>query len=171
MTSPKRFASATTIAEKEQSKEGQGTAAMSPGAADANVRATTDRIDEIVAGAFDRTQPDVTVVAVGGYGRRELFPYSDVDLLLLTEGPPNPAQRERVSEFLRLLWDSGLRVSQSVHTPVECCEIHDGNLELTISLLDQRYLCGDASRYAQLQQLFPKFIPRRGMASSHTWRP
>jgi [protein-PII] uridylyltransferase len=93
------------------------------------------------------------VVAVGGYGRQELFPYSDVDLLLLSDG-----EASGVSEFLRILWDSGLRISQSVHTPTECCEIHEGNLELTISLLDQRYLCGDEALYQELQKLFPKFI-------------
>ena len=51
---------------------------------------------------------------------------------------------------------SGLRVSQSVHTPAECCEIHDGNLELTISLLDQRYLCGDAGALRQARSKFSR---------------
>jgi [protein-PII] uridylyltransferase len=113
----------------------------------------TAQVDAIVTEAYARIQPAVSVVAVGGYGRRELFPYSDVDLLLLTPGPV-----QGVAEFLQRLWDSGLRIGHSVHTPAECCEIHEGNLELTISLLDQRYLCGDEAPYAALHQLFPKFV-------------
>lgn len=120
--------------------------------------ARSNSVDEIVLAAFDRFELPVTALAVGGYGRRELFPYSDVDLLLLNSGPLDTPARERVSGFLRTLWDSGLRISQSVHTPAECCVIHEGNLELTISLLDQRYLRGDATRYEQLTNAFPKFL-------------
>jgi [protein-PII] uridylyltransferase len=120
--------------------------------------ARSHSVDEIVLAAFDRFQPPVTAIAVGGYGRRELFPYSDVDLLLLNSAALDTAGRERISEFLRTLWDAGLRVSQSVHTPADCCVIHEGNLELTISLLDQRYLCGDRSRHDQLTSSFPKFL-------------
>ncbi|MBV8818855.1 MAG: HD domain-containing protein [Acidobacteriaceae bacterium] len=115
-------------------------------------------MDEIVRAAFERTNPRVTVVAVGGYGRRELFPCSDVDLLLLATVLPANDEKAAIAEFVRLLWDSDLRISQSVHTPAECCEIHDGNLELTISLLDQRFLCGDERRYQELSRLFPRFL-------------
>ena len=118
----------------------------------------TSQVDELVLSAFHQTAPPVTLLAVGGYGRQELFPYSDVDLLLLVDALPTASQREPISAFLRILWDSGLRVSQSVHTTAECCEIHDGNLELTISLLDRRFLSGDPSRHAALERLFPKFV-------------
>jgi [protein-PII] uridylyltransferase len=46
------------------------------------------------------------------------------------------------------LWDAGLRVSHSVRTPAECAEVHEQNIELNISLLDQRYLAGDRALYA-----------------------
>ncbi|HME07542.1 MAG TPA: HD domain-containing protein [Bryobacteraceae bacterium] len=118
----------------------------------------SDQVDAQVASVFEQTQPRVTLAAVGGYGRRELFPHSDVDLLLLIDSQLSAEEREPVAEFLRLLWDSGLRVSQSVRTAAECCEIHDGNLELTISLLDHRYLAGDRKRYDQLAERFPKFL-------------
>src|ERR1700722_18146606 len=80
----------------------------------------------------------LTLLAVGGYGRRHLFPYSDVDLLLLAESgrlaqdAPGP-----ISAFLQSLWDSGLRIGHSVRTPEECAELHDRNIELNVSLLDQ----------------------------------
>ncbi len=119
-------------------------------------RARAATVDSQVTAAFAQTEPPVTIAAVGGYGRRELFPYSDVDLLLLTE-TPDTAGRDRIAEFLRMLWDQGLRVSQSVHTPEECCALHEGNLELTISLLDRRFLAGDPERFEKLSRAFPKF--------------
>ena len=116
------------------------------------------QVDSLVASAFEQTHPNVTVVAVGGYGRSELFPYSDVDLLLLTDIPPSEQERGPIGDFLKLLWDQGLRVSQSVHTAQEACEIHEGNLELTISLLDQRLLCGEPARHEKLMRLMPRFL-------------
>ncbi|MFN0102198.1 MAG: hypothetical protein ACKV2U_08920 [Bryobacteraceae bacterium] len=101
----------------------------------------------------------MAVLAVGGYGRSELFPHSDVDILLLVErAPSDEKSRDALSAFLRVGWDSGLRISHSVHTVDECCAYHSTNLELTISLLDQRLLCGDAELYQSLAVRLPKFI-------------
>lgn len=101
----------------------------------------------------------MAVVAVGGYGRSELFPHSDVDVLLLVDrAPSDEKSRDALSAFLRIGWDSGLRISHSVHTVEECCEYHSTNLELTISLLDQRLVCGDTSLYQGLAARLPKFI-------------
>ncbi len=101
----------------------------------------------------------LAVLAVGGYGRRQLFPYSDVDLLLLFESEKLAlASKDAIAAFLRHLWDSGLRVSHSVRTPAECLEVHDRNIELNVSLLDQRYLTGDRALYAGLAEKLPRFI-------------
>ena len=101
----------------------------------------------------------LTVLAVGGYGRRQLFPYSDVDLLLLFESEKLAlASKDAIAGFLRHLWDSSLRVSHSVRTPAECTEVHDRNIELNISLLDQRYLTGDRALYTGLAEKLPRFI-------------
>ncbi|MGA2267608.1 MAG: [protein-PII] uridylyltransferase [Bryobacteraceae bacterium] len=101
----------------------------------------------------------LAVLAVGGYGRRQLFPYSDVDLLLLFESERLAlASKDALSAFLRQLWDSGLRLSHSVRTPAECTEVHDRNIELNVSLLDQRYLTGDRALYAGLAEKLPRFI-------------
>ncbi|PYT21929.1 MAG: hypothetical protein DMG58_31200 [Acidobacteria bacterium] len=96
---------------------------------------------------------------MGGYGRRQLFPYSDVDLLLLFASDKTAAGlKDAISRFLQQLWDSGLRVSQSVHTPAECLELHDDNIESSVSLLDQRYLAGDAVVYSALLGKLPRFV-------------
>ncbi|MGC9949392.1 MAG: HD domain-containing protein [Bryobacteraceae bacterium] len=101
----------------------------------------------------------LTLLAVGGYGRRHLFPYSDVDLLLLVEsGRLAQEAAAPISAFLQTLWDSGLRLSHSVRTPEECAEIHDQNIELNVSLLDQRYLAGDRALYARFAERLPRFL-------------
>ena len=94
-----------------------------------------------------------TLLAVGGYGRRHLFPHSDVDLLLLWESERMAYERkDAIRTFLQRLWDSGLRVSHSVRTPQECAEPHEDNVELSVSLLDWRYLAGDRALYARLEE-------------------
>jgi [protein-PII] uridylyltransferase len=124
----------------------------------------TADVDRIVQAAFDQYLTPVypsglSVLAVGGYGRGELFPNSDVDILLLTErAPHNEATRDALSAFLRALWDANLRLSHSVHTLDECCQYHPQNVELNISLLDQRYLCGDRADYEKLAKRLPKFV-------------
>ncbi len=102
------------------------------------------------------------ITAVGGYGRRELFPYSDIDILVLVEAESDMAAvKEPLGEFLRVLWDSGLRASQSVRTIAECCRLHEQNIELHISLLDLRLVCGDLGLFEQLTHALPDFYRKQ----------
>src|SRR5258706_7494603 len=61
-----------------------------------------------------------TLVAVGGYGRGQLFPYSDIDLLILLPGAADAALTGKLEQFVSLLWDIGLDVGHSVRTVAEC---------------------------------------------------
>jgi [protein-PII] uridylyltransferase len=107
----------------------------------------------------------LALLAVGGFGRRELFPNSDIDLLVLIEADTlAPAVKEHLSAFLQTLWDSGLRPSHSVHTVADCASDQEQNAELTISLLDRRMLGGDAALYNTLDLKFRAFIQKRGEA-------
>jgi [protein-PII] uridylyltransferase len=109
--------------------------------------------------------PGVALLAVGGFGRRELFPFSDVDVLILVERESQAAAiKNELAELVRLLWDAGLRLSHSVHTVAECAEIHEGNIELSISLLDRRMLAGSLDRYARLEDKLPAFFNRQRRA-------
>jgi [protein-PII] uridylyltransferase len=129
-------------------------------------------VDELVRDAYARIlapacEEGLSLLAVGGYGRRELFPHSDVDLLLLMRrGLEAAVFKDALGEFLRELWDTGLRVSHSLRTVEDCVMVHEGNFELTVSLLDERLLAGDAALHAQLEGRFREFInsERRDLA-------
>lgn len=145
---------------------------LPPDAAAEALSRRTALVDTMVAEALERfllpaIPEGLALLGVGGFGRRELFPHSDIDLLLLVERQAT-AERERpaISAFIQDLWDRGLRVSQSVRTPPECCERHENNLELSISLLDQRYLAGDRGLYTRFNTELARFIhaERHGLA-------
>jgi [protein-PII] uridylyltransferase len=125
-------------------------------------------IDQMSIEAFQSTlgaafPMGVAMLAVGGYGRRELFPYSDIDIMILVENEAlAPAIKESLSEFMRLQWDAGLRLSHSVRTIGECLEVHEQNIELNISLLDRRFLCGDREVFAKLEGKLPAFLVKNG---------
>ncbi len=119
-----------------------------------------DSVVEEAAGGCLNALP-FAIAAVGGYGRRELFPYSDVDLLLLAANESDLENvKAPVSEFLRVLWDSGLRASHSVRTVAECCRLQEQNVELHISLLDLRFLCGNRNLFDDLSQRLPLVYER-----------
>src|SRR5262249_15420309 len=102
------------------------------------------------------------MLAVGGFGRRELFPYSDVDIVILVERESQTiALKHALAEFVRLLWDSGLRLSHSVRTVAECTELHEQNIELNVSLLDRRLLGGSAELYRKLESKLSAFLERQ----------
>lgn len=124
----------------------------------------TALVDAIVRDAFDAEltaafPTGLALLAVGGYGRKDLFPHSDVDLLLLVDRAEQSSEaRNAFSAFFRVLWDAGLRISHSTRTPQECCELHDRNIELNVSLLDQRLLIGDSALYDKLTAKLPAFL-------------
>ncbi len=101
----------------------------------------------------------LAVLAVGGFGRGELFPFSDIDICLLVEDEKTAADhKSSISSFLQDLWDRGLRMSHSIRTIPECCQMHPTNAELNVSLLDQRFLAGDLALYQKLQPRLQRFF-------------
>lgn len=106
----------------------------------------------------------VALAAVGGYGRRELFQHSDVDLLVLVASEEKTPPREAISPFFQTLWDTGLRPSHSVHSLADCLIEHPDNAEFTVSLLDRRFLTGDPSLFEAMDARFRQFLARKGTA-------
>ncbi|MEO8026355.1 MAG: hypothetical protein ABI823_07775, partial [Bryobacteraceae bacterium] len=111
---------------------------------------------EAVEGKFPQ---GIALLAVGGFGRGELYPFSDVDILLLVEYERLTTPiRDDVSRFLQRLWDAGLRVSHSVHTLEECLTLDEHNVEFSISLLDRAFLAGDRTLFARLEERMPQYL-------------
>jgi len=129
----------------------------------------TAEVEERVRAAYAQTLEaafpgGLALAAVGGFGRSELFPHSDVDLLLLVEADDRVPPREAISAFLQRLWDSGLRPSHSVHSVADCAAEHPDNVEFTISLLDRRLLAGSKALYDTMDARFRAFTGKRGAA-------
>jgi len=93
----------------------------------------------------------LTLVALGGYGRRLLFPYSDLDILFLFGNEKAESEfRPLIADFSRTLWDLGFRVSSAGRTLEECKRIEEDNAEFHLALLDRRFLAGDEELFDRL---------------------
>jgi [protein-PII] uridylyltransferase len=100
----------------------------------------------------------ICLVPLGGYGRRELFPHSDVDLMFLWANSSTERQyREAAQALVRGLWDLRLRVSPTYRSVAECENFERDNPEFNIAVLDSRYLDGDEEVFERLRN---KALPR-----------
>src|SRR5438270_1386373 len=104
------------------------------------------------------------LVALGGFGRRALFPHSDVDILFLhADRSTEEALRDPVRNFSQELWDLRMKLGPTTRTLAECDQFDPQNVEFTISLLDSRYLVGDRDLFDRLhEKILPKFFVREG---------
>jgi [protein-PII] uridylyltransferase len=112
---------------------------------------TVRQIFNEVLAAQGRDAQGLSLLALGGYGRRMLFPYSDLDILFLS-GSEKAEQESKalISEFSRTLWDLGFRVSSAGRTIEECKRIEEDNAEFHLALLDRRFLAGDEALFEKL---------------------
>jgi [protein-PII] uridylyltransferase len=100
----------------------------------------------------------LAVLAIGGFGRRILFPYSDLDILLLFENVRAEQKLEAVlAELTRTLWDRGFRVSSAARTLDESKRVERENVEFHLAMMDRHFLAGDPTVYQKLEQ---KVLPR-----------
>ena len=106
--------------------------------------------------------PNFALVALGGFGRRWLFPYSDVDILFLHASNDTEAPfKEPIRNFSQQMWDLRLKLSPATRTFSECERFDASNVEFAISLLDCRYIAGDETLFARLHgQLIPRLVAR-----------
>ncbi|MGB0129704.1 MAG: [protein-PII] uridylyltransferase [Rhodocyclaceae bacterium] len=126
---------------------------------DANVmlRGRCRLVDEVLRSLWNRVgmPPNLALVAVGGYGRGELYPRSDVDLLLLIPDQVNLPVESRLEQFVSLTWDIGLDVGHAVRTVDECLDEAAKDITVQTNLLEARFLVGSRKLFneftAQLQ--------------------
>ena len=94
----------------------------------------------------------LALLAVGGYGRSELFPYSDIDLLLLLEHEPDAEQIAALERFITYLWDIGLEISHSVRTIEQCMSEARKDITVETNLLEARLITGNGKLYQDFLQ-------------------
>jgi [protein-PII] uridylyltransferase len=116
-----------------------------------------ERVDVMLRQLFAEVPPaarPVAVIALGGYGRRELCLHSDIDLLILFDGTIGPADETFVGQFLNPLWDLGVVVGHQVRELEELSELEVDNPEFLLALLDARLLAGDRRVFERFLETF-----------------
>lgn len=106
----------------------------------------------------ERAQSQLALFAVGGYGRGEQFPHSDIDLLIVGKQPAN--QREAISTFLQLLYDLDLEVGHSVRTIRDCKREAQKDITVATAIFERRFLFGSDGLRRRLDRV---------LASSRLW--
>ena len=133
------------------------------------IQARSDLIDCIIIELWNAaslsTEDKISLVALAGYGRQQMFPCSDVDLMFLSRAPlSQPTQKQVLPKICQALWDLHLRVSPTVRTLDECGKLHRDNTEFNISLLDCRHICGDGEVFYELKsEAIPRTVRREAL--------
>jgi len=129
-------------------------------------------MDQVIGALFDLVTGDIyplpnptsgerlAIVAVGGYGRGELAPYSDIDLLFLLPYKRTPHTEQVVEYLLYLLWDLGLKIGYSTRSVEECVRQSKSDLTIRTGLLEARYLWGEQALFRDLKRRFDSDIVR-----------
>jgi [protein-PII] uridylyltransferase len=120
-------------------------------------------VDDLLAELCDALLPqEVCLAAVGGYGRGELFPASDVDVLLLIPNEPDARTRSCLEAWIQACWDAGLEIGHSIRTPEECASEADKDITIETAQLEARRLWGSAALFEAFSKRFQsRFNARR----------
>ena len=105
--------------------------------------------------------PDnISLVAVGGYGRSELYPKSDIDLLILLDDEPDASLQKKLHDLIGMLWDIGLEVSHSIRTVAQCLT-ESADITVQTNLLEARLLIGNAELFRELHEAVRQHLDLR----------
>jgi len=119
------------------------------------VRARANFVDQLLISAWKRCLPagipSLALVAVGGYGRNELHPASDIDILVLMPDKTDATTRDAVGAFLTLLWDIGLEVGHSARTLQECSDHATSDITVATNLMESRLIIGPPELFAAMR--------------------
>jgi [protein-PII] uridylyltransferase len=104
------------------------------------------------------------LVAQGGYGRGELNPQSDIDLLFLYSWKVSPFAEAVTEKLLYTLWDAGLQVGHATRSIAECIRLAQSDMRVRTSLLDARFLCGDYGLYGTFDKSVESRLIKKGVS-------
>ena len=140
-------------------------------AAPAQKALTLARDESVVEAYRTAVEPvfpqSVAMLAGGAYGKGQTFPYSELDIVLLSEpGKQSDDLKELLPEFVRLLWNAGLRVNSAVLSVTECLEAVERAGAVAFSLLDRRFLAGDRALAEKLDSKLPAALALHGQKMS-----
>jgi len=136
----------------------------------AAIHALSDLMDSAVIGLFDladqrvfpaanpTTGERVALAAIGGYGRGEMAPFSDIDLLFLVPYKRTPRAEQIIEFMLYALWDLGLKVGQAVRSPEDCVRLAKTDPLIRTSLSERRFLAGETKLYADFDKRFVRGV-------------
>ncbi len=127
-------------------------------AVDVLLRVLFRHADSAHARRFTRLDQHLAVVARGGYGRGELNPYSDIDLLFLHDWKPGPYLEVVAELILHALWDAGMTVGHAVRNLKSTLKMATDDLIEETAILDARYLAGDRALFDELEKLLPREV-------------
>ena len=99
---------------------------------------------------FNISNDEISLIAVGGYGRKEFYPKSDTDLLILINDQKKDQHKKNISHFLAYLWDIGIEVSHSTRTIKECVTEGSRDISIATTLLESRYISGSKIMFENL---------------------
>ena len=119
------------------------------------VRLRAQRVDELLKHVWPHwfgEQHGVSLVAVGGYGRGELHPGSDIDVQIIIDAPARDTLQARLGEFVTFLWDIGLELGHSVRTVEECAEEATKDITVATNLMEARHLAGEAALFEAMRE-------------------
>ena len=141
------------------------------------VASLTDLADEVIEGIYRqvlqgassgvrwRLEDGLAMVALGGYGRGELSPFSDIDLMFLHRDSVKEEVRDPAARILQMLWDIGYRVGHSHRTVRECIALARKDLTVRTALMEARFLAGSQPLFGQFSARFTRKVVLKGTAS------
>jgi len=137
------------------------------------IRALAGQVDETLLALWARCgmPPGPSLVAVGGYGRGELFPHSDVDVLVLLPGDGTQGlerMRQATERFITDCWDAGLEIGSSVRTVEECVAIAATDVTVQTALLEARFLGGERKVFTAFQKATAKAMDAKAFLRAKT---
>ena len=127
------------------------------------LRHHTAVIDKFVkdCAAFAKVPPTCAIAALGGYGRREMFPYSDIDVAVLTPEGLSQADQTAIAEFVTLLWSLGLTVGTNVRTKAETLKITASDITAATAFLEARWIYGNKALFKDTHDTFLQELDSR----------